>query len=597
MCVGGTPKEGGEYTTSSDQENVSNRMQSNAQSSCSDLNSSLPEAVTLNLLKSSQCTDIECRKISNFLRTNESMFVAPQVELVMYSDLICKVNKGANSPYAIYVPQNLIGYFLKHYHDDSDHLSYTVVAKTISQNFYFPSLFKVIQDYVNKCGICQFDTTARFHKPVPSDLIELTDVPFAHICIDFVTHFQTSYSGNTYLLTIVDVATHFANAIPVKTLTAEECLDKLINFHFYKYGFPEKITSDNGRQFLSKLFTSYCRDHAIELINTSPRHPQSNGICERFNGTFSDMIKHSSLDDAKSWDELINKLLFTYNSSVGSSTKFSPSDLVFSYQVNDLNSRVDSPIVDKVNVEEFVVNTRLNSEDDRRQAHVNAVDSQIANKTRLDPLAKARKLNVGDKGLMKTEPNKKSKMKLRWHGPYDVVGYSSDKNYLIEINGQVRSYHIDLLKLYHDSSQNSISNVSSNSDDSQGVDMSNVAGVQIDSNNNMSCDTTEEVNGVKESALYNNSMINSISYMPIFDSAKRVNVLKHCEDPSAQVEIDNMISKYSDIFSTVPSTTTVLTHTIKLDDTTPFRKMPYLVPLAYRDKFKAELDKMTRQLD
>ena len=67
---------------------------------------------------------------------------------------------------------------------------------------------------------------------------------------------------------------------------------------------------------------------------------------------------------------------------------------------------------------------------------------------------------------MKKEPNKKANMKLRWHGPYDVVGYSSDKNYLIEINGQVRSYHIDLLKLYHYSSQNSICNVSGDSDDS-----------------------------------------------------------------------------------------------------------------------------------
>ena len=37
-----------------------------------------------------------------------------------------------------------------------------------------------------------------------------------------------------------------------------------------------------------------------------------------------------------------------------------------------------------------------------------------------------------------------------------------------------------------------------------------------------------------------------------------------------------------------------MTHTIKLDDTTPVRKMPYSVPLAYRDKFKAELDKMTQ---
>ena len=71
-------------------------------------------------------------------------------------------------------------------------------------------------------------------------------------------------------------------------------------------------------------------------------------------------------------------------------------------------------------------------------------------------------------------------------------------------------------------------------------------------------------------------------------------MLKHCEDPSAQVEIENLISKYSGIFSTVPSTTNVLTHTIKLDDTTPVRKMPYSAPLAYRDIFRAELDKMTQ---
>ena len=61
-----------------------------------------------------------------------------------------------------------------------------------------------------------------------------------------------------------------------------------------------------------------------------------------------------------------------------------------------------------------------------------------------------------------------------------------------------------------------------------------------------------------------------------------------------KLRLITLISKYSGIFSTVPSTTNVLTHTIKLDDTTPVRKMPYSVPLAYRDKFREELDKMTQ---
>ena len=129
------------------------------------------------------------------------------------------------------------------------------------------------------------------------------------------------------LFTIVDVGIRFANAIPLKTLTAEEFLIQLINHHIYnKYGYSKKITSDNGRQFTSKLFTSFCKDQNIYFIRTSPRHPNSNGICERFNGTISDMIKHSCMDDPSSWDEYIHKFLLYYNNSVRNGSKFRPFD-------------------------------------------------------------------------------------------------------------------------------------------------------------------------------------------------------------------------------------------------------------------------------
>ena len=286
-----------------------------------DFKNLLPKSLSIQHVHSLQKSDVFCRETFQKLK-NDRFFITPQVELVIHNDLICKLNTGSTYPLSILAPKSLIPLLLKMYHDDSGHPCYTTVLGNINDKFYWQNMGKQIQDYVNKCTICQFDTTNRFHKPVPSDLIELTTEPLEHVCIDFITHFQTSHSGYTYLFTIVDVGTRFANAIPVKTLTAEEFLVQFINHHIYKYGYPKKITSDNGRQFTGKLFTSFCKDQNIDFIRTSPRHPNSNGICERFNGTISDMIKHSCYDDPRSWDEYIQKFLFYYNNLVRNGTKF-----------------------------------------------------------------------------------------------------------------------------------------------------------------------------------------------------------------------------------------------------------------------------------
>ena len=133
--------------------------------------------------------------------------------------------------------------------DDVRQVSYNYVASNISKYFYFENLYVVVQDYLSRCSVCQKDTTNRHHKPVPGGLTQLNDVPFSHIALDYITHFETSYCGNSYLLTVIDIATQFAVDIPDKTLPAEESLDKLFTFQIFKFGFPKQITTDNGRQF------------------------------------------------------------------------------------------------------------------------------------------------------------------------------------------------------------------------------------------------------------------------------------------------------------------------------------------------------------
>ena len=79
----------------------------------------------------------------------------------------------------------------------------------------------------------------------------------------------------------------------------------------------------------------------------------------------------------------------------------------------------------------------------------NLLSFQNVNKARTDESAILRTLNIGDQVLMKIQPRSRGKMKLRWNGPYPVTNCLNEKNFEILLNGQKRSYYIDLLKLFN----------------------------------------------------------------------------------------------------------------------------------------------------
>ena len=516
----------------------------------------LPKSISLQLIKSAQESDPLCRKVRLELQNCESYKLSANVELILRNDLIHKVNHSHSNAYSLFIPNQLVPLFLKIFHDQMGHLSYNYVAEKISKSFYFENLYCVVQDYIRKCVICQKDTTNRHHKNVPSDPIELTDMPFSHIALDYVTHFDTSHSGNTYLLTVIDVATRYGNAIPVKTLTAEESIEKLKSLHILKFGFPKKITTDNGRQFTSVLFSNFCKDNNIKHVRTSPMHPQSNGISESFNGTLSDMIKHSCLDDPRSWDDHVDQLLFSYNSTKRSGTKFTPHELVFTYTPHD-NISIESTLPEAVPLGEFVIIKHLDAIDDRRMAKDNLCSSQNVNKALTDISAIPRTLSIGDQVLMKTQSRSRGKMKLRWNGPYPVTNCLSEKNFEILVNGQKRSYHIDLLKLFNANDDLTIpddSDTSTNDDD--------------------------------------DAMINNVGFLPVYDVEKDITVSKICSDVSVGAKVQSLLDDFPNLYSDKSSVTNVLTCEISLSDNTPVKKLPYPVPLSYRTKFKETLDQM-----
>lgn len=89
---------------------------------------------------------------------------------------------------------------------------------------------------------------------------------------------------------------------------------------FARFGLPISITADNGPQFASEEFHTYCESNNIELISTTPYWPQWNGEVERQNRSILKRLKISQCT-GKNWMEDLNEFLLMYRSTPHSTTQ------------------------------------------------------------------------------------------------------------------------------------------------------------------------------------------------------------------------------------------------------------------------------------
>ena len=120
--------------------------------------------------------------------------------------------------------------------------------------------------------------------------MEVVTEPFKKIPIDIVGELPRSTSGYKYIHTIVDYATRYPEAIPLRTTSSKAIADALIHY-FPKVGITDEIVSDQGSNFMSKLMAQLYEQLGINKIKTSIYRPQASGQVECFNGTLKAMLK------------------------------------------------------------------------------------------------------------------------------------------------------------------------------------------------------------------------------------------------------------------------------------------------------------------
>lgn len=128
------------------------------------------------------------------------------------------------------------------------------------------------------------------------------------------------------------VGDYFSKWVEVFAIPDQEAVTiaaKLVDEVYCRFSPPEQLHSDQGRQFESELVKEICKILRIAKSQTTPYHPQGDGLVERFNCTLKQMLATTLHDYPFVWEDRLRKVCMAYNTSVHSSTGYTPFYLMF----------------------------------------------------------------------------------------------------------------------------------------------------------------------------------------------------------------------------------------------------------------------------
>ena len=190
------------------------------------------------------------------------------------------------------------------------HLERNILPKYISTKINI----KVIAIFVGLCVIhAEQQSIIGRVKLVDKPLQYLTFLALVEIDLMDFRNCQCNCSRQRkWAMNITDHHTKYVYTAPLKDKTADETL-QLFQRYCFTYGFPKKILTDNGREFVNKKMEAFCKENEIKMAHGSPRTPTTQGLVERSNRSWKKdmraLILSTSFQNLKKWRQKAKKQL------------------------------------------------------------------------------------------------------------------------------------------------------------------------------------------------------------------------------------------------------------------------------------------------
>ncbi len=310
---------------------------------------------------------------------------------------------------------------LAHSHPMAGHLGAQNTIQRIRDRFHWPGLDADVKRFCQACPVCQ-QTSPRSPPPTPLIPLIIIEVPFERIGMDLVGPLPKSARGHEHILVIVDYATRYPEAIPLRKATSKAIAQELFLLSS-RVGIPKEILTDQGTPFMSRTMADLCRLLKVKQLRTTVYHPQTDGLVERFNQTLKQMLRRVAADDRRDWDQMLPYILFGIREVPQASTGFTPFELLFGRQPRGLlDVAKEAWEQQPAGHWSTIVHVReMREKIDRVMPLIreHLVKAQQAQQRHYNRAAQPREFQPGDHVLVLV-PTAACKFLAKWQGPYTV---------------------------------------------------------------------------------------------------------------------------------------------------------------------------------
>lgn len=211
------------------------------------------------------------------------------------------------------------------------HVGRDRTLQLVSASYYWPSLRKDVERYVQRCRACQLAkghaSNAGLYLPLP-----IPTQPWTDLSMDFVLGLPRTQRGNDSIFVIVDRFSKMVHFVPCKRTTDAVRVAQLFFSDIYRlHGLPTSIVSDRDTRFLSHFWRSLWKMLHTSLDMSTAYHPQSDGQTEVVNRSLGNMLRALVGDNIKAWESRLCQAEFAHNHAVNRSSGFSPFQVVYGF--------------------------------------------------------------------------------------------------------------------------------------------------------------------------------------------------------------------------------------------------------------------------
>ena len=188
--------------------------------------------------------------------------------------------------------------------------------------------------YIRLCANCQ--KMSQIALPIQAHrFVTHTLYPFQVVAADTMGPFPPDKYGNAYILAIICAFSRYIQLYPIPDPSAETAA-RPFTISFGRFGAPERVRSDNGKQFVNTMINEF-----LQIVGTGRElsiaySHEENGIIERSNKETLKNLRSILFDKnvVSEWSDVAPLVERIHNARVHSTTGVSPASLIFGNSVD-----------------------------------------------------------------------------------------------------------------------------------------------------------------------------------------------------------------------------------------------------------------------